>query len=273
MGQFDRNLVLKFIIEAEEAGILGGGCAEMFEETNAIWADMNMLSGTIVDLYSRQIAMDGQIQKLLHYQKVMSFVNAILSCIPLAGGVAAHLLTGGVAALTDAVAEGGTEALGMSELAETSFGVGAEWSSFIIEPAVSRLLAAGNCVLDDETWDTLPEINRRAVETAAAELGMTVEELRARIRFAVGEEYPTEGSETVHELAENREKTWEGQAETIISEAAHAEPNSSSVGSNEEQKSMRSMEIMRMMERMSERMDRLEKENEQLRKGNYRKKN
>ena len=30
MGEGDRRLVLKFIIEAENAGILGGGCAEMF---------------------------------------------------------------------------------------------------------------------------------------------------------------------------------------------------------------------------------------------------
>jgi len=36
MGEQDRHLVLKFIIEAEKAGILGEGCAEMFRETTKI---------------------------------------------------------------------------------------------------------------------------------------------------------------------------------------------------------------------------------------------
>lgn len=70
MGEDDWNLVLKFIIEAEDVGILGGGCAEMFEETNAIRSELNMLSTTIIDLYSRQIAMNEQVQGILHYQKI-----------------------------------------------------------------------------------------------------------------------------------------------------------------------------------------------------------
>jgi len=65
MGNEDRRLVLKFIIEAEEAGILGGGCAEMFQETNLIRSEINMLSNTIVDLYTRQIAMDERIRRMM----------------------------------------------------------------------------------------------------------------------------------------------------------------------------------------------------------------
>ena len=67
----------------------------MFQETNEIRCEMNMLSTTIVDFYTRQIAMDEQVQGILHYVKIqqaMSFVNAILACIPLAGNLAVHVL-------------------------------------------------------------------------------------------------------------------------------------------------------------------------------------
>jgi len=109
---------------------LGSGCAEMFQETNEIRTELNVLSTTIVDLYTRQIAMNEQVRGILHYQKVqqaMSFVNAILACIPLAGGVAVHVLSGGMAELENVDGED----FAVSGLIETLFGVGKDWSSFI----------------------------------------------------------------------------------------------------------------------------------------------
>lgn len=69
MGEEDRRLVIKFIIEGEEVGILGGGCAEMFKETNEIRNEMSMLSNTIKDIYKRQIVVDEKIRRILHYQR------------------------------------------------------------------------------------------------------------------------------------------------------------------------------------------------------------
>lgn len=47
MGKEDKPLVIKFIVEAEEAGTLGGGCAEMFKGTTAIRSEITMLSRQI----------------------------------------------------------------------------------------------------------------------------------------------------------------------------------------------------------------------------------
>jgi len=127
MGKRDWNLVFKFIIEAEAVGILGGGCAEMFQETNEIRSEINMLSTTIVDLYTRQIAMYAKVQCMFREQKIqntVSFVNAILACIP-----------------------------------------GGACSSFVTESIMKRFIRAGDdVVLEEETWNDVPEANRCAVE-------------------------------------------------------------------------------------------------------------
>lgn len=44
MERNDRQLVLKFIIEAEKVGIIGSGCAEMFQGSKSIRSEMNILS-------------------------------------------------------------------------------------------------------------------------------------------------------------------------------------------------------------------------------------
>lgn len=72
----------------------------MFEEMSAIRSEIDVLSNTIV--------MGEQVRGLLHYQRVqqaMSFANAVLACIPFAGGVAGHVLSGGMAILENANAE------------------------------------------------------------------------------------------------------------------------------------------------------------------------
>lgn len=159
--------MLIFITEAEQVGILGGYCAGMFEDTKEILSDVNMLSTTIVDLYTRQIAMHERVQGILHYQEVaqaISFVNAILVCIPLAGNVAVHVICGGMA-ITDNV-DG--ESFGVSGLVETLFGVGMDWSSIITGPVVKRFIRAGDAVLKEKIWKEIPEANRRAMEAASA---------------------------------------------------------------------------------------------------------
>lgn len=121
MGHEDRRPVLRFIIEAEEVGILGGGCDEMFQETNEIRSEICLLSNTIVDLYTRKIAMDGQVRGILHYKKVqqaMYFVNAMAACIPFAGGLAIRVIRGGIAIFENADAED----YAVSGLVESLFG-------------------------------------------------------------------------------------------------------------------------------------------------------
>jgi len=160
-----------------------------------------MLSTTMVDLYARQIAMDERVRSILHYQKLqqaMSFVNAILACIPLAGGVAIHVLSGGMAILEHADAED----FAMSGLVESLFGVGKDWSSFITEPIVKRFLRAGDMVLEESTWNEIPEANRRAVEAAANGLGLSIDELRRRLRVATEDQTAAPTSITVEEVEE-----------------------------------------------------------------------
>jgi len=98
IGDEDSKIVAKFIIEAEEVDLLATGCSELSKESNEIRHEMNMLSTTMFDLYTRQIAMTEQVRKILDYQEVqqgISVVNALLACILLAGNVAVHLINGG----------------------------------------------------------------------------------------------------------------------------------------------------------------------------------
>lgn len=107
----------------------------MFEETTSTRSEIYMLSYTIVDLYSCQIAMDEQVRSILHSQKVqqrVAIVNAILACILFPGGVATYLLSGSTAVMTDVAGE----AFAVSGLVESLFGIGKDWSSFTIEPDV-----------------------------------------------------------------------------------------------------------------------------------------
>jgi len=121
--------------------------------------------------------MDEQVRSILDYQKVqqaMSFVNALLACIPFASGVAVHILSGGMAILEHADGED----FAVSALVESLFGVGKDWSSFITEPLVNRFLRAGDVVLEEKIWNEIPEANRRALEAAADGLGLSIDELR-----------------------------------------------------------------------------------------------
>lgn len=62
--------------------------------------------------------------------------------------------------------------------------MGKDWCSFISEPIVKRFLRAGNIVLDEKIWNALPEASRGVVEEAADGLGLSIDELRRRVRFA-----------------------------------------------------------------------------------------
>lgn len=73
------------------------------------------------------------------------------------------------------------------------------WNIFLIDRTRSMLvelpnrqiaMAAGNVVLDASTWGEIPEANRRAVEAAADGLGLSIEDLRTRLRAAAQEEPP-----------------------------------------------------------------------------------
>jgi len=180
-----------FVIEAEVVGILGVGSAETFQVTKEIRSEMNALSVTIVDLYVRQIAVSEQVCSILHYvkfQKAMVFVNALIECISVAGNVALHVLSGGMAVL-----EKGEDGLEVGELVESLLGTGKEWSSIITQPMVKRFIKAGDVVLKEKTWNDLPEANRRAVEAAANGLGLSNDDLRSRFRGAAEEEHSTPG--------------------------------------------------------------------------------
>lgn len=78
----------------------------------------------------------------------------------------------------------------VSGLVESLPGIGKDWSSLIIEPVVKRFLRAGDVVLEKKSWNEIPGSNRRAVEAAADALGLSIEELRRRIRVAAQEEPP-----------------------------------------------------------------------------------
>lgn len=152
----------------------------------------------------------------------MSFVNAILACIPLAGGVATHLFSGGAAVMTDVAGE----AFAVSGLIESLFGVGKDWCTLITEPAVKRFLRAGSKVLEDETWNDIPDENRYAAATAAASMELTIEELRTRLSHAV-QERPVVPSEI------GNEKFKDGERKVIYDDdfAEETAPNFDSHGS------------------------------------------
>lgn len=82
--------------------------------------NVNVLSNTIVNLYTHQMAMHERILSILqsgNVQQRVSMADAILACIPNVGGV--------------------------SGLVQSLFGVGKDWSSSIAEPVVDHLFAPG----------------------------------------------------------------------------------------------------------------------------------
>lgn len=188
----------------------------MFQETNEIRSEMSMLSTTIADLYTRQIAMDEQVRGILHYIKVqqaMSFVNALHACIPFAGGIAVHVLSGGLPILENADAED----FAVSGLVESLSGMGKYWSSFISEPLVKRFISAGDAVLEEKKWNEIPEANCREVEAAADGLGISIDELRRRLRVAAEEEAPAPCDVVVEEADEGEVKRkTDGHDETVV---------------------------------------------------------
>jgi len=184
MSEEDLNLVLKFIVEAESTGIIGAGCAEMFKETRNLRKEFTVtttqMSGMILELFCNQVATDASIRELFHYQKIqvaVQFFSAILSCIPFAGGVIAHLLSGGSSVLTHVPGEG----FAVSGLVESLFGIGKDWSTLISEPVIQRVLQVTNRILHKETWESLPVDNRSAVEDAADGLKISVGDLREKV--------------------------------------------------------------------------------------------
>lgn len=149
---------------------------------------MNVLPTTIVDLYTRQIAMDEPVRGILHYKKVeeaIAVVNALLACISIAGGVAFRVLSGGIA-IQDIVDVNGCAVSGLVEL---QFEVGKVWSSFVTEIAVKRFLRVGDAVLESETWIELPIANRHALEAAGDGLRLCMDELRRRVRRVAQQEH------------------------------------------------------------------------------------
>lgn len=182
MGADDMNLVSKFIKEAEVTGIIDRSCAEVFKKDikKKSKSEINLLSTTIVDLYCRQIALDENVEDVLNCEKIqqrVEIVTAILACIPLAGGVAGQVLSGGMAFLENADGED----FGISGLVESLLGKGKDWSSFVTAPAVRRFLRAGTIVLEEETWEGIPEVYRLGVEAGAEGLGLSIGDLRLRL--------------------------------------------------------------------------------------------
>lgn len=158
--------------------------AELFKKAH-LETEINSLSNTMGDLYCLQVAMDKNIRDILRCQKLqqrVAVVNAILGCMPLAGGVATHALRRGTARMVAG------EAFELNGLVESVFGIGKYWtSSFVTEPAVKRFLRADNIIFGEETWEKIPTDNQLAVGAAADELGLSFEELRSRVRVAAGE--------------------------------------------------------------------------------------
>lgn len=72
-------------------------------------------------------------------------------------------------------------------------------------------------VLEEKTWNYLPGANRRAVEAAADGLGISIDELRVRLRVAAQEEETAPCAIGVEEAEEvdTRRKT-EGDEETVV---------------------------------------------------------
>jgi len=218
----------KFIIEAEETGILGRGCGEMFLETTEIRSEVNRLSNTIIDLYTRQIVMNEQIRSILNYrtvQQAMSLVNAILACISLAGGAAVHVLSGGLAILESDDGEGFT----MDVLAESMAGK-------VQSTVVEWFLYAGGRVLEEEIWSRIPEANRHAVEASLFELGLSLDELRARIRLAAPQEISASLEVTSQETDEEEVDTIYGSEIAEILDAKELLNTLSKSGLSEDKK-------------------------------------
>jgi len=255
MGKQDRQRVLQFIIEAEKVGILGGGCAETFQATKEIRSEMNVLSATIDDLYTRQIAMAEQVQGILHHQRIqqaVSFVNAILACIPFAGGIVGHVISGGMAVLENAEGEDGLEVVG---LVESLLGIGKEWSSFITERIVERFIKAGEVVLEEKTWKSLPEANRRAVEAAADGLGLSIDELRNGFRGTAQKELSTPSATIVVEVEEENNGITDGdEGGTVVVDATSESLSNLCTGTNVNQERIEKLNS-RLGEKKSEERD------------------
>lgn len=211
------NLILKFINQAEAAGLLAIGCAELFKKAHVLKRELKMdicsLQTTIGDLYCRQIALNKTVEGILRCQKVqqrLAVVNAILASIPLAGGVAGHGLSGGMAILENVDGED----FALSGLVESLLGIGNDWSSVITEPALKCFLHAVNIVLEEETWKAIPKVNRLSVEAAVQRLGILMDELRARLQSSVLGE-PCISTSTSFEVIGEISDAPEGDKESI----------------------------------------------------------
>lgn len=88
-------------------------------------------------------------------QKVTSLVDAFVGCLPLIGGLSAHLISGRATVMTEVAGE----RFGIAGLVESLFGTGKDLSSLVAEPVVDRFLEAGKKVLTDDAWENLPEEN------------------------------------------------------------------------------------------------------------------
>lgn len=65
-------------------------------------------------------------------QKVTSLVNAFMGCIPLAGRIAAHAISGCATIMAEVIGD----TFAVSGLVESLFGIGKDLSSFLVKPAI-----------------------------------------------------------------------------------------------------------------------------------------
>lgn len=99
----------------------------------------------------------------------------------------------------------GGECMALGGLVQSCFSLGQQWSTFLVGKAREGFLQAGEAVLDDETFETLPGENRLAVELGAGRLGLTIAELRSRLRLALEEQIGIPPTEESLEISEDEE--------------------------------------------------------------------
>lgn len=101
-------------------------------------------------------------------QGVTSFMNAVLVCVPLLGGLAAHWVSGGMTGFAEVIEEG----FDVSGLLEYVFGKGKDFSRCATEPAVAWFLDKWKKVPENATWKTQPEENRIPIIRVAEYLNL-----------------------------------------------------------------------------------------------------
>lgn len=203
IGEADIDFVTSLFREAENHGLIACGGADNFIydirlrqdidkekrfTANALWhLLMHQVEqdDRIRQLYLRHEEQEVKVQDLLHFKRVQqltALVNAILSCIPFCGALITNAFAASVTVLNEINLHDVVDSL-LSVTKDTVAGVASD-------QLVDRFLQRGNFVLSEEQWKKIPKEQKDAVADAARSFGLSVDELREKVRDAATECVP-----------------------------------------------------------------------------------